>query len=203
MNGIYQFNRFSITSPNGIVLPVQVINFKAYQQGSGVQTSWTCLNEVNMDHYEVQRSVDATNFITLGSVTALNNGEPSVNYSFYDQNPLQGDNYYRIKIVGKDGSISYTNVEVVVIGGGLSSINIFPNPVTQHAFTLQLSNIAAGKYSLLIYNTLGQLLLKQEIDHAGGSASQTVYLPAGTARGEYHVRLLGTNLQVEKTLTVQ
>ncbi len=34
-------------------------------------------------------------------------------------------------------SISYTNIEVVAIGGGLSSINIFPNPVTKHIFTLQ------------------------------------------------------------------
>ncbi len=68
-----------------------------------MQTSWTCLNEVNMDHYEMQRSADATEFITLGSVSALNNGKPSNNYSFYDGHPLQGDNYYRIKIVGKDG----------------------------------------------------------------------------------------------------
>ncbi len=66
-----------------------------------------------------------------------------------------------------------------------------------------MNNIPAGKYSLLIYNTLGQLLMNQEIDHAGGSASQTIYMPVGTARGEYHVRLLGTNLQVDKTLTVQ
>ena len=201
--GLFQFNRFSITSPSDIILPVKVINFRAYQQGSGVQTSWTCLNEANMDHYEVQRSADATDFLKLGSVLALNNGKPSNNYSFYDSHPLQGDNYYRIKIIGKDGNISYTNVEVVFIGGGLSSINIFPNPVTQHIFTLHMNNIVAGKYSLLIYNTLGQLLLNQEIDHAGGSASQTIYLPAGTARGEYHVRLLGINLRVDKMLTVE
>ena len=106
-------------------------------------------------------------------------------------------------MVGKDGSISYTNTEVVVIGGGLSGINIFPNPVTQHTFTLQLTNIPAGQYTLIVYNTLGQKILNQEIGHSGGSASQTIYLPAGTARGEYHLRLLGTGLEVDKTMTVE
>ncbi len=202
-NGIQLFNRFSVVNPTGIVLPVKVIDFRAYQQGSGVQIGWTCLNEMNMDYYEVERSANATDFVTLGSVAALNSGQPSVNYSFYDRQPLQGDNYYRIKVLGKDGSISYTNTEVVVIGGGLSGINIFPNPVTQHTFTLQLANIPAGRYTLIIFNTLGQKLLNQEINHAGGSASQTIYLPAGTARGEYHVKLFGTGLEVNKMMTVE
>ncbi len=202
--GIGEFNRFSVVNPGGIVLPVKVINFRAYQQGSGVQTSWTCLNEMDMGYYEVQRSANATDFTALGSVNALNNGQPSVNYGFYDKQPLQGDNYYRIRIVGKDGSVSYTNVELVLIGSTEpSAISIYPNPVTQYAFTLQLTNIPAGSYSLVVYNTLGQKIVNQPIEHTGGSASQTIYLPAGTARGEYHVRLLGTGLEMDKTMTVQ
>jgi hypothetical protein len=54
-----------------------------------------------------------------------------------------------------------------------------------------------------VYNTLGQKILNQPIEHPGGSASQTIYLPAGTARGEYHVRLIGIALEMDKTMTVQ
>jgi len=202
-NGIYQFNRFSITNPSGIILPVTVINFKAYQQGSGVQTSWTSNNEINTDHYVVERSADAANFVAIGTVAALDNGTPSINYSLIDNSPLQGNNYYRVEAIGKDGSISYTNIEVVVIGGGTSSINIYPNPVTNHRFVLQMSNLAEGKYSLVIYNNLGQQIMNQEIDHAGGSASQTIMLPPGTAKGEYHLQLLETGVQMNKTMIVQ
>jgi hypothetical protein len=105
--------------------------------------------------------------------------------------------------VGKDGSITYTNIQVVVIGGGSSSINIYPNPVTNHRFVLQMTNVAAGKYALEIYNTLGQLILNQSIDHAGGSASQTIQLPSGTAHGEYHLKLIGTGTQMNKMITVE
>lgn len=202
-NGIYQFNRFSLTNPGGIILPVKIINFKAYQQGGGVETGWTCLNEINMDHYEVERSADATNFISIGSVAALDNGKPSINYGFFDNRPLQGNNYYRIKATGKDGSIIYTSIEVVVIGGATSSINIFPNPVTNHTFVLQMTNISAGNYTLEIYNTLGQLILNKIINHSGGSASQTIQLPAGTSRGEYHLKLLSTDIQINKMITVE
>jgi hypothetical protein len=202
-NGIYQFNRFSLFNPGGIILPVKVINFKAYQQGSGVQTSWTSLNEVNMEGYEIERSADAENFVAIGSVSALNNGQPSINYSFFDVHPSQGNNYYRIKILGKDGSISYTNIEVVAIGGGTSSINIYPNPVTNHMFVLQMNNLSTGNYTLLIYNTIGQLILNQVINHTGGSSSQTIQLPGGTARGEYALKLLGTDTQMNKMITVE
>jgi len=202
-NGIYQFNRFSITNPGGIILPVKVVYFTAYQKGSGVQTNWTSLNEININHYEVQRSSNAADFNTIGSVQALDNGQTSINYNFTDANPVTGNNYYRIKIFGNDGTITYTNIDVVNIGGGPGSINIYPNPVTNHLFTVQFTNIPAGKYTMEVYNTLGQKIITQSLEHFGGSASQTILLPSGTAKGEYYVQLLGTNLKVNKTLTVQ
>jgi hypothetical protein len=202
-NGIYQFNRFSLTNPGGILLPVKIINFKAYQQGSGVQINWTSINEINIDHYEVQRSADAANFETIGNVAALNNGQSSINYGSFDKQPLQGNNYYRVKAIGKDGSISYTNIEVVIIGGDVSSLNIFPNPVTNHVFVLQLNNIPAGKYPISIYNTTGQQIFNTEIDHIGGSVSQTISLPATIAKGEYYLKMNGSNVDFNKMINIQ
>lgn len=96
---ITSFDRFSIVNPSGLILPVTIINFKAYQQGSGVETQWTCVNEKNMDHYEVQHATNGIDFSSIGSVVALNNGQTSLNYNFYDAHPANGNNFYRIKAV--------------------------------------------------------------------------------------------------------
>ncbi len=201
--GITTFNRFSIVNPNGIILPVSIINFRAYQFGKGVETEWTCVNERNMDHYEVQRSNNAMDFSSIGSVAALDNGQPSVMYHFFDADPANGNNFYRIKAFGKDGSISYTNIQLVTIGGGTADVRIFPNPVTSYNFTLQMNNMPAGKYALIIYNMLGQVIVSQEIERMAGSSSQTIYLPSGTARGVYKVSLINGTSKIIKTITVQ
>jgi len=69
-NGITEFTRFSVVNPGDIILPVTIINFQAYQKGSGVEIDWSGLDERNFDHYEVQRSADGTNFTPLANVKA-------------------------------------------------------------------------------------------------------------------------------------
>ena len=55
-NGINSFSRFSIVNGNSIILPVSIVDFKAAQQGSGINVQWKVLNELNIDHYEIQKS---------------------------------------------------------------------------------------------------------------------------------------------------
>jgi len=109
-DGIHQFNRFSVVNPGGIILPVNIISLTAQLQGAAVALAWTSLNELNVAYYEVEHSGDARSFISMGRVAALNNGMPKIDYTFTDEYPGKGDNYYRIKAVDKDGSYKYTNI---------------------------------------------------------------------------------------------
>lgn len=188
-DGITQFNRFSIVNPDAIILPVTITNVKAYQTGSQVRVEWTSLHEVNVDHYEVEKSTNAVNFGNIGNAAARNNGSMENNYFIADEHPVSGNNFYRIKIADKDGKSTYTIIVVVNISNGKASISVMPNPVVNKQMLVQLNNVEAGNYAIVVYSAAGQKVYYQKIAHAGGSTSQVVYLPANVSRGAYIVKI--------------
>src|SRR6266498_1435810 len=185
-----------------VILPVAIINFIAYQKGSGVQINWTALNEINVDHYEVERSTNAMSFTSLGNVKALNNAA-SINYSKIDPSPLNGKNFYRIKAIDKNGAITYTGIALVNISNGKSSVSIYPNPIQNRIFNVQCTNLPAGNYNLVLYNTLGQPVLSRKIEHPGGSATQNFTLPVNAAAGAYIVKLFNKTFDFTSRIVVE
>lgn len=200
--GINNFTRFSLVNEY-IVLPVTLTNIKAYQQGSNILVGWTALNEINIDHYEVEKSSTGASFKKIASTNALNNSLPQNSYNISDANPLTGNNYYRIKIVGKDGGITYTSIVFVNINGGKSLISIQPNPVQNRKINLQLNNLSAGKYQLLLYNTLGQRAYSKVVEHDGGSSSQEIYLPSSIKPGAYIARIFNASVNFNLGLIIE
>jgi hypothetical protein len=187
-NGIEQFNRFSIVNPESIILPITFINFKAYQKGPKVEIDWITDEERNFDHFEVERSGDGTTFTTILTVKAINNGTITY-YNKLDPAPLQGNNFYRVKAIDKNGTAVYTGIAKVNICCGKGTISIYPNPVLNKTFNLQFSNMPQGRYQLVMYNSIGQKLLIKMIEHPGGSISQTIQLPSNIAGGAYFVKV--------------
>jgi len=192
-NGIQQFNRFSIVNPTSIILPVTIINFKSYQKGSSVQIDWTALNEINVDHYEVEKSTNGITFGSIGRVNVIMNSS-SAKYTKTDPSPAIGNNFYRIKAIDKDGAVTYTSIALVNVGQGKTSISIYPNPVLNKTFNVQFTNMQQGRYQLVMYNSLGQPILTKIIEHAGGSGTQVIRLSHGIAAGAYFVRVFNSSV---------
>jgi hypothetical protein len=113
-------------------LPVTIINLKAKQQKSIIEVDWTSVTEINVAGYEIQRSSNALNFNTIGSLTAKGNGTQKVDYTFNDVQPLHGDNYYRIKAVDKDGKITYSNTVLVNMVNDKIITVVYPNPCKRY-----------------------------------------------------------------------
>ncbi|MET0392890.1 MAG: cadherin domain-containing protein, partial [Chitinophagaceae bacterium] len=80
-------------------------------------------------------------------------------------------------------------------------IKAYPNPVTGRQFTLRISDLQAGKYSLELYSLTGQLVYRRLLEHTGKSISYPVQLPASLTRGMYVLKLAGAGvLHREKLL---
>ncbi|MDQ2751853.1 MAG: T9SS type A sorting domain-containing protein, partial [Bacteroidota bacterium] len=149
--------------------------------------------------YGVERSVDGgTTFTTISTAAAKNNGAtaPLANYATLDAQPNKGDNYYRIRIEGVDGKVSYSNVVKVTVGedmGGKTLITLYPNPVSRKEgkATLSLKNVQAGDYLMSVYSSTGQNLLEKKITVAAGTRAQneSVPLPQQLAQGNYQLQL--------------
>jgi hypothetical protein len=194
-------NRFEIVMRNNNALPATFLSVTAAQKNAGIEVSWTTANETNMSNYEVEESTDGNNFSKATSVAA-NNATTNV-YNWLDASIINGDNYYRIKAVEKNGTTKYSNVVKVKIGGKGAGFTVYPNPVKGGVVSLQMSNVEKGIYTVKIYNNIGQELAAKAINHNGGSATQTIDLGKGIASGSYNMQITNGTTVITKTVIVE
>jgi hypothetical protein len=188
-------NRFTIVFRSNTSLPVAVTNLKAYQKNTGVQVEWKTQNELNLQEYEVEKSTDATNFTKVGTVQTT----AATSYNWFDVNANKGNNFYRLKMIEKDGSFKYSTIVNVKIGSIKNVFTVVGNPIKNKTVVLQLENVEKGNYNVLVYNNLGQKITSKAINHLGGSATQTIALD-NVLSGTYQLNIVGN--KVNETVTI-
>ncbi len=113
-----------------IPLPVTILNFTAKNQDGKVMLNWKTATEINSAYFDVQYSVNAVNWQSIGNVTAAGNSNSVKSYSFIHTNPSGKVNYYRLKLVDTDNSFKYSDIRVVNLDKN-ATVSLFPNPVTE------------------------------------------------------------------------
>jgi hypothetical protein len=182
-------DRFRIVFETYVTLPVTFSSVKAYAKNKGVQVDWRTESESNMEKYEVERSTDAQTFAAIGTVNAALTGNNSSYYTWFDANPLSGENYYRIKSVSKSGEIKYSEVVRVSIAVDNKPMSIQAVATNANSIIVKLNNIEKGKYPVSLLNTAGQKIYSGNIYHQGGSANEVIKLNSVLAAGIYHLQL--------------
>ncbi|HSC39391.1 MAG TPA: hypothetical protein VLD19_16020, partial [Chitinophagaceae bacterium] len=139
-----------------IALPVHLLSFNAsVADNRYVSIDWNTAEESGLDSYEVERSTDGLRFSSLGKLPSKNSKLP-LSYHFGDAAPVAGTNYYRLKIVNRDGKIDYSQVTIVVFKGRFTdNLQLFKNGnlVLVRNNTNETKNIVFN-----LYNAQGQLL---------------------------------------------
>lgn len=152
------FSAFTLASTDTEVnpLPMKLLSFHAVKKDAGAQLVWETENEVNVQHYELQRA-GADNIFTTIAIVAANNSLRRNQYNAPDNAPLPGINYYRLKSVDLDGSFTFSKTVFLNFSGN-SALQIWPNPVAR-GNNIKLSwpgNVNTANVS--IYNSNGQLI---------------------------------------------
>lgn len=186
-------DRFMVVFGPPAALAIDVMTIKAYQKNAGAQVEWTAKTETNMDHYEVERSFDGVLFNKQSTTMAVGNSSIAVSYSWYDGGAQLGNNFYRVKAFDKSGQIKYTSIVKVTLSKGQPAILVYPNPVQGNNFSLQLTNMDKGTYTMIMYNNLGQKVFSTQLQHAGGTATKTIAVDNALMKGTYQLVLVGEN----------
>ncbi|UAY50709.1 hypothetical protein [Ferruginibacter albus] len=185
--------RFSILFRPQAPVPVTFTNVKAQWMGnSNVSVQWNVANQLNINKYEVERSADGKTFSNAADITAQLGGA-TAQYNWTDNMAIKGDNYYRIKSIGNDGKVEYSQVMNISIGIQAPDIAIYPNPVSGNSIGLKFTNMPSGKYQVNVINQLGQIVLTDNITHAGGNATQTVPVNKNITKGLYRLEIIKAN----------
>lgn len=134
------------------VLPVTLVDFIAKIEGNGVILQWQTANETNNKGFIVYRKGDVGEFISLSEINADNSSTVGYQrYQFADPKPLNGDNYYKLVQVDKDGEPTDLGTRALSFSLSTLSIQLYPNPTTSKVF---LNEEVEG--SFVLFNNIGQ-----------------------------------------------
>lgn len=171
---IYEFQVYG-----EIVLPIQFTGFDAkLQNNASVLLSWSATLQTGFGKFEVQRSSDGSAWSTLSVQASDSSAGSNVSLSYIDANPLEGNNFYRIKETDLNGAATYSTTAAIYLDAGSSlALKVYPNPavdiltIENHGYT-RLKQIE-------LYNTLGARVAAYD-NPAGSVVNIPVsYLPAG------------------------
>ena len=172
--GITSFSPFGVA--NDGALPLQLVSFKAAYSNGAVKTAWVTTNEEAVRQFEVERSADARSFAAAGTVVAQN-AAGTHDYQFTDVAPLKGISYYRLKMIDKDGTVSYSAI-VAVNSGAKGVLLVYPNPAKS---SLQVLHPTAEKATVQVLSATGEKLLQQNVLSAATQTNLNIsHLPAGS-----------------------
>ncbi len=172
-----------------IVLPLQLLSFTAQRNNETNLLKWSTADEINTDHFEIQRSNNGKDFSAIGYIQSLSNGKIKNNYQYTDNRPLKAVNYYRLKMVDKDGKYSYSTIKSINNASSFD-VTLYPNPVK--------SNLILGFVSekntdmqMQIVNAAGKVVFSKKIQVTAGESKQTINASVFSA-GNYFIKLISS-----------
>lgn len=140
VSNITAFSPFGIGS-NG-ALPVHLLSFTALKQNTQVKLNWTVENEIDLSHYEVERSKDGMSYAKIKSVTAFNQaGRNTYTLSDAVETAIY---YYRLKMVNNNGSSSYSRIARIDMGKMLT-VAVYPNPAKTMIYVQNLNKFETAE----------------------------------------------------------
>ncbi|MEO7923528.1 MAG: T9SS type A sorting domain-containing protein [Chitinophagaceae bacterium] len=108
------------------LLPVKLVDFSATLVNKKVILEWRIDNPADIKYFIIERSLDTRYWSELRTIHSL---DQTHSYSLTDEQPVPGNNFYRIKFIEKNNTISYSPVKRITTGGGNEFV-VYPNPAT-------------------------------------------------------------------------
>ena len=123
------------------MLNASLVSFTARNREQAVELNWKITNNNYAKTITVERSLNGQHFAAINDIAATANTE-TADYTFTDAvtNFNSNNIYYRLKIINKNGQVTYSEIQSVKTNYALllqASVN--PNPVTGNQMTIHLS----------------------------------------------------------------
>lgn len=163
-----------------VILPVKLLNFTATVESAKVELKWIAEENHTGNFFEVERSYDGKGYQAVSKVLAAGNAGTK-EYATFDVYS-ERDVFYRLKIVNKDLSVSYSKVIVVRGGQTTEGLNLLGNPVSNSLdFTYTAASGSLSTVSIYAVSGVKVYEEKRNLNPGINSARiQTHHLQPGT-----------------------
>lgn len=196
-------NRFHLIFELSRPDPVMITRLNAETIREGIQVNWTVNNESNVTRYVVEHSSNRTDFSDIGTVTALGT-QQAAGYHHLHTLPVQGINYYRLRIYDSEGDFTYSEtVSALWNEKTQPMIVVYPNPVTGEEFKVTFTNIPTGKYGLMLVTADGREVHREQITHTEADQVYSIRPRRTLASGSYYLIITGEAFREKRIILVR
>jgi len=166
-----------------VPLPVKLLTFMGEIKDNSAVLNWNVVDEFGLLQYEVEASLNGNEFNKIGVVAATNTDT----YRFV-ASLTTSKNYYRLKIVNKDGLYSYSKV-IFLAGSEKELISFYPNPAKDY-ITIVSKSLSENSI-IVIRDALGRKVLENSSTNKTNGA--TSISTNGLRNGMYFFQLIDGN----------
>jgi hypothetical protein len=196
------FSDFGVVSST-IFVPIELLYLTATPiDNKFIKVDWATAKEENVDYFEVQRSLDGFNYQTIATQDAAGTSTVTQYYAYDDYNVLPNvDYYYRIKTIDDDATFDHTHTVVASVkqDGGYQAITLYPNPVGQGGFILDIKTLIDKPVQIKAFDAIGQLVYSRRVDVLKGVNSLTIDSDDWSS-GTYFIHIMGTGFSEVKEM---
>jgi hypothetical protein len=176
----------------------QFLNFYGKVLNNKSSLKWVAQNEENLKEYEVEKSVDGINFISVGKVGALDDLNES-SYVFNDPGMISNFAYYRLKLISQEfNSHKYSKTIVLYNRDAplkLTTVNPFRNNLRIDIFTPE-----GGNTEIYLCDIYGKVVSKKTLQLTKGDSNVELENVSGLPPGLYILRATNNGAIVQNKL---
>ena len=146
------------------------MSFNATVNGRNVELQWQTATETNNNYFTVLRSYNGLDFYPIAQIQGAGNSNEVLSYSYTDNMPYDGLNYYKLRQTDFDGTEDYSHTLVIQAEHEIQYY-IFYSKGTIH---IQLPQDSKEEYEIIIHNIHGHLLRSELISTSKGGSYHTI-----------------------------
>ena len=155
---VNSFSKWTLSNANNIPSANKISYFNALLENKIVSINWAVSIEDSNRVFFIEKSNDGIEYSQIATVKGKGNSNKNHSYISFDNNPVLGLNYYRLKLVNSDNSINYSNVFIVKNykenkGFKIGKLSIFDDNIQSY-----LSNISSHQIFVDIFDVSGKLI---------------------------------------------
>ncbi len=154
-----------VTCSYQAVAQTAAVSLSATKVGKQVNLRWMSNTGTQNASYVVERSTDGVNYAAITTGDGFSTDEVAY-YNEVDAQPAKADNYYRVRMILRDGSERVSNEQRVFMPE-VGSFGMYPNPANERV-TLDVSDFVGQNVTVQLFNQLGKLVQTIEVDATSG-----------------------------------
>jgi len=153
-------NRISFNYTAG-PLPVKWTYFDGHYENGNNIIEWQTASEENNQGYKIERSLNSSQFATVGWLDGHGTTTAKQYYTFTDSLPSSGWNYYRLNQIDFDGHSEESRI-IPIFVDPTDEIHLYPNPASNYVFVSGINQQTAVTFTITDLATFNTIKLEQD-----------------------------------------